>query len=230
MGGRRCLPDRGGAATAATIVEYFHPEDLVALGLVLAALAAALRQRWLAAGLLVGLACCSKRVHAPGRGPPRRGRSSRASRLRFGLAAVAVPVALVVPLGVAMGRGVWKAVLGTTATPGGTGTLVGRLNLHGLSLTAVSRATARRHPRGGAARPATPRPTSRRTRPDVGVDRDRLALRMLFEVNVFGYYFMALAVVLITIDIVSGRLRIETIGWVVAVAGFFRPPSSSSSW
>ncbi len=39
---------------------YFHPQDLVALGIVLAAMACALRSRWAAAGVLIALALLSQ--------------------------------------------------------------------------------------------------------------------------------------------------------------------------
>ena len=47
-------------AVAGTLVDYFHPEDLFAMGLLLGAVAAHLRRRWVVAGILIGLACCAK--------------------------------------------------------------------------------------------------------------------------------------------------------------------------
>ena len=50
-----------------------------------------------------------------------------------------------------------------------------------------------------------------------------LALRLVFEVNLFGYYFMATAVALVALDIVVGHVRVETIGWILAAAAFYPP-------
>ena len=47
-------------AVTEPLVEFFHPEDLVAMGLILLGLAATIHRRWVAAGLCIGLACCTK--------------------------------------------------------------------------------------------------------------------------------------------------------------------------
>jgi hypothetical protein len=206
-----------------TFIEYFHPEDLMAMGLILAALAAAIRSRWLAAGVCIGLACCAKQysllavvpllVTAPGR-----------DRWRFLLAAVAVAAALVVPLSIAMGKGMVDATLGVIATPKGTATLVGRLHLHGVALVAVSRVLPLGLA-GAIAGWARSRLKSALCRPQplVALIAVSLALRLVFEVNLYGYYFMATAVALITLDVVGGRLRVETIGWITVATAFFPP-------
>ena len=41
-----------------------------------------------------------------------------------------------------------------------------------------------------------------------------LSLRLVFEENLFGYYFMALAVSLILLDVIGGRLRWELLVWI----------------
>jgi hypothetical protein len=210
-------------ATAATIAEFLHPEDLIAMGLVLMAIAATLRRRFVVAGLCIGLACCSKQF-ALLAAVPLLIAVPRGVRARFTLSAVAVATAVLLPFGFAMGRGMVTAILGSHATPASTGTLVDQLRLAGPSLVTVSRllpfvvagavALLARHRLG----PRLLEPV-----PLLALVGIALALRLVFEVNLYSYYFMALGVVLLTIDIVGGRLRIETLGWVVIVGGFFPP-------
>ena len=50
-----CLP-----ALAGALVVSFHPEDLMAMGFILATLGLVVRGRWGVAGICMGLACCSK--------------------------------------------------------------------------------------------------------------------------------------------------------------------------
>jgi hypothetical protein len=45
-----------------------------------------------------------------------------------------------------------------------------------------------------------------------------LALRLIFEVNVWGYYFMALTVMLIVLDVIRGRLRTSVVAWVILLS------------
>ena len=47
-------------ATSSAIVQLFHPQDIVSLGLALLAMAQVLRRRWVAAGLLFGVAMITK--------------------------------------------------------------------------------------------------------------------------------------------------------------------------
>jgi hypothetical protein len=48
-------------------------------------------------------------------------------------------------------------------------------------------------------------------------------MRLLFEENLFGYYFMALAVTLLCIDVVRGRLSGKTLVWIGMVMLAFDP-------
>jgi hypothetical protein len=50
-----------------------------------------------------------------------------------------------------------------------------------------------------------------------------ICLRLVFEINVFGYYFMALAVMLLMVDMACSRVRGELVAWLVLVVlGFNR--------
>lgn len=62
-----------------------------------------------------------------------------------------------------------------------------------------------------------------------------LGLRLVFEENLFGYYFTALTVMLILLDVVKGRIRGYTIAWLALVTLAFDPipwgfASNGQSW
>src|ERR1700722_15168849 len=122
-----------------TVVQYFHPEDMFAMGLILAALAAVIRSRWLVAGVCIGLACCAKQ-YALLAAVPLLVAAPRRERWRFLLAVLGVGAVVLIPLWIALGKGLVDATLGVIATPKGSPTFVGRLHLHGVALVAVSRA------------------------------------------------------------------------------------------
>ncbi len=50
-----------------------------------------------------------------------------------------------------------------------------------------------------------------------------LSFRLVFEQNLFGYYFMALAVLLIVLDAVNGRIRGQLVAWLSLVLLAFDP-------
>jgi hypothetical protein len=206
-----------------TFIQYFHPEDMIAMGLILTALAAVIRSRWLVAGVCIGLACCAKQYSLLAAVPLLFAAPHR-ERWRFLLAVVGVAAVVLIPLWIAMGRGMMEATLGIHATPKGSPTFVGRLHLHGVALVAVSRALPLGLA-GAAAAWARSRLKSALYRPQplVALIAVSLALRLVFEVNLFSYYFMATAVALIALDVVGGRVRVETIGWIAVAMAFFPP-------
>jgi hypothetical protein len=210
-------------AVADTLVEYFHPEDLFAMGLILAALAAAVRNRWLLSGVCIGLACCTKQYSLLVL-VPLLVATPRDHRRRFLLAVVSVGALVLVPFGILIGRGALDAAAGIHATPAGNDTVVAHLHLQGVALVAASRAL----PLGLAVAIAVWAQSRLgsalcRAQPLVALVAACLALRLVFEVNLFGYYFMAMAVTLIALDIVVGRLRVATIGWILVTVAFFPP-------
>ncbi len=52
-----------------------------------------------------------------------------------------------------------------------------------------------------------------------------LSYRLIVEVNLWGYYFMAVAVLLVVLDIVQGRIRVLLLVWLALVAIAFYPTS-----
>jgi hypothetical protein len=52
-----------------------------------------------------------------------------------------------------------------------------------------------------------------------------LGLRLVFEQNVFAYYFMALAVLLVLLDVARGHIRGSLLAWLVAATLIFHVPN-----
>jgi hypothetical protein len=55
-----------------------------------------------------------------------------------------------------------------------------------------------------------------------------LSYRLIFEVNLWGYYFMAVAVLLVTLDVIRGRIRVLLVAWLTLVVIAFYPTSDSA--
>ncbi|MGC2222990.1 MAG: hypothetical protein WA624_11790 [Methylocella sp.] len=211
-------------ALASALVRYLHPEDLFAMGLILAASAAAIRSRWFTAGVCIGVAFSFKQ-YALLPVVPLFVAAPRQKRIRFSAGAIVSALAIFIPLEVIMGRGVFEVMRGTDATPSFDGTAVfGQLGIHGTLLVLVARVLpmvvaavaavwARSRLGSEVARP----------QPLIALIAVSLVLRLVFEVNFFSYYLLATAVALIALDIVMGRIRLEVICWIMAVAAIFPP-------
>jgi hypothetical protein len=50
-----------------------------------------------------------------------------------------------------------------------------------------------------------------------------LSLRLVFEEGLYGYYFMAVAVSLIVLDVLRRNFRVELIGWLALIVLVFDP-------
>lgn len=217
---------------ATPLIEYFHPQDMLAMGLCLVALAAAVRQRWWAAGVAMGLAVASQQfallaVIALCVVIPRR------ARLATALGALGAGALVAVPLLIATsGRVARSLVLGSNRlsplAPGGArsagGAVLGETNWGGAGLFVVSRVVpllaglvlalwVRRRLGERALAPV----------PLMALVATSLSLRLVFEVNLFGYYLMALAATLIVLDGVSGRVRGEVVTWLALVTLAYNP-------
>ncbi len=200
----------------------FHPQDLLAIGLALAALASACRGRWVGAGILVALAVLSQQfallvaapllVLAPGK-----------HRISYAGAALTTGALVVLPLLAMSGSNALRAAtLGSQdqSAPSGTGTILWEWHLYtgalGVFITRgapiiVSLAVA-----WWASRRLGP--TALKPAALISVVAFSVGLRLLFEVRLFGYYYMALAVSLVLVDIVGGRIRNSLVAWLVAVS------------
>lgn len=196
----------------------FHPEDVLAMGLVLGALACALRGSWVGAGLLIGLAFLSQQfallVAVPLLilAPPAR-------RFAYG-AMAAAPVAIVaLLLTVVSGTSATHSIfLGTGDTGGVGGTVLWELGLHGTPLLLLSRITPLLLA-AAIAWWAVRRLGSASVEPValLSVVALSLSLRLVFEQQLFLYYFMALSVALVLLDVVRGHIRGPLIAWLVVM-------------
>ena len=210
------------------IVEWFHPQDVVAMGIALGGVACALRNRWLASGALLGLAYASQPfvilvvavliVLAP-----------TTRRLIFGLGAIVTIALIAGPFVLATsGRALRSTLIGSNrvGTTNGSvgGTLLWETHLHGHMLFFVARILpvfivlvvtfwCRRRLGAVALEPV----------PLLSLVAISLTIRLVFEVNFFGYYLMAVAVALVLLDVAVGRVRGELIAWIALSTLVFNP-------
>jgi hypothetical protein len=208
---------------------FFHPQDVLAMGLVLGGVACFLKKRWVLAGVLLGLAVCSQQyavlvgaaliVAAP----------CRMAKVKLG--AGALLSVTIVDLSVILatsGRAVKAVFLGSSLVGGNFrsagGTILWETRVSGLPLFVISRLApvvvviaiawwlARR------LGPKLLEPV-----PLMSLVATSLSVRLMFEENLFGYYFMSVAVALVLLDVVGGRLRGQVLAWIGLVTLAFNP-------
>ena len=202
----------------------FHPQDLLAMGLSLCGVALVLRDRWVLAGILMALALTSQQfaililvvllVLAP-----------NAGRLKMAAASVATWVMIVLPLAlVTSGRALRVALVGSGLAGAQYKSLTWELHLTGSAAVDVWRLmpivvsaclaywTLRR------LGPAALNPV-----PLIALVATSLSMRLVFEEGLYGYYFMAVAVSLIVLDVLRRSFRFELIGWLALIVLVFSP-------
>jgi hypothetical protein len=195
------------------LLQFFHPEDLLATGLAFVGVALVLRDRWLGAGLVLGLAVLSQQftllilipllVVAP-----------RTKILKI-LGGTACSIALVgVPLlAITSGRAL-TAILVGTGDVGSSNVAFYGIPLH----NSLALATLRIIPLALCAFVAwwaLGRLSARSLEPValLSLLSLSLALRLAFEVSLFGYYLMSFSVLLLLVEIAEGRIKIAYIVW-----------------
>jgi Glycosyltransferase family 87 len=203
------------------LVEDFHPQDILAFGLVLGAIACARRDTWSWAGVLIGFAFTSQQfallpavvlfVVAP------KGR-----HLRFVSTAVATVAAVGIPMvALTSGRAVRAVLVGTGLSPSLGTTWLVETGLRSpivydvapiLATFAITYWLVRRLGASVLAAEIL-----------VSLVAVSLCLRLVFALNLWGYYFMPLSVALIVLDVVNGRIRGATIAWLAMVTLVFNP-------
>jgi hypothetical protein len=205
--------------------EYFHPQDLAAMGLVLAGIACVRRGWWAWAGILLGLAFTAQQF-ALLAFAPLLVVAPRDHRTRFVGATVLSIAAIVGPLSAfASTRAISVALVGS-GDSSGANTLLGVLHPQGGLVLVLSRfvpialamVTARwslKRIGSGVLEPV----------PLIALVATSLSYRLIFEVNLWGYYFMAVAVLLVVLDVIRGRIRVLLLGWLALVAIAFCPTS-----
>jgi hypothetical protein len=202
----------------------FHPQDLLAMGLVLLGVSCAQRSWWTWAGVLMGLAFASQQFALLAAAllfvlvPAKR-------RIAFSLSAVATVAVIALPL-MALSSG--RALRVTLVGSGESGSLstsipwelhltssVANDVLRGLPVIAVLCLAlwARRRLSNAVMEPVVL----------LSLLATSLALRLVFEGGLYGYYFMASAVAIVVLDFVRRTFRIEVILWLAVVALIFSP-------
>lgn len=212
---------------ALVLTEFFHPEDALCLGACFGAIAALRRERYLWVGVLVGIALLAQQfallavVPLALAMPPRRLTGAALA----GLGTMAV---LLVPLGFATQWRIWDYYRGAGDTSRLGPVWLSELDLHGTtSLTVVSRvlplvvglvvAAALRWRLGADAYRDTAL---------VYVVALAFAWRLIFEINLYGYYFLAVSVTLVVADVLARRVRPLLVLWLAIFAWYFFPTPS----
>jgi hypothetical protein len=206
------------------VVFSYHPQDLVALGLALGATACGLRGMWVWAGILLGLAITTQQfsllifiplfVVAPGK-----------QRWKLLVSSGLVVLLLSLPFIIATsGRATRSVLLGTGDSFTYGGTLLWETGLRGSTLDLA----ARMLPLLGSlalALWAYRRLGSRVLEPIllVSLVATSLSLRLIFEEGLFGYKFLALAVMLILLALVRGRIGGPLVAWLALATLSFVP-------
>ncbi|MGD0880419.1 MAG: glycosyltransferase 87 family protein [Acidimicrobiales bacterium] len=209
-------------ASSSAIVQLYHPQDIVSLGLSLGGLSQVLRRRWLLAGALFGAAVLSKQIAllvlvpalvvVPGRRP----------RLATATGALVVFGAGILPFLVVDPRATLENLSGFSAGGAAAGqTIVSLMGVHGTVASAVARDAPMVFAVGVCIWAA-----SRRT---AWIDDPTavvaLALvctgsRLVFESVIFPYYLLAASVLVLLLDLVARRSPVRSLAWCAAAAFF----------
>ncbi|MGA2835089.1 MAG: glycosyltransferase 87 family protein [Acidimicrobiales bacterium] len=209
-------------AASSAIVQLYHPQDIVSLGLALGGLSQILRRRWILAGTLFGAAVLSKQfallvlvpalVVTPGRRP----------RLTTAVSAAVVFGAGVLPFLVVDPRATLENLSGFSAGGAATGqTVLSLMGVHGT----VASAVARDAPMLFAIAVCIWAASRRLPWVDDPAVVVALALvctgsRLVFESVIFPYYLLAASVLVLLLDLVARRWPVRSLAWCAATAFF----------
>lgn len=199
---------------------FFHPQDILALGLGLGAMASARRDAWFCADILIALAFLSQQfatliaVPLVVLAPPAR-------RLRLVAAVVLAAAVVVLPFILASsGRPAPEVLLGSGDAALNTGTLLAHLRLTGAALFVLSRLVpiavslllsmwiVRRLGRHAASEPVA----------FMSLITLSLSLRLVFETSLYGYYLTPLAVALVLREVIRGAIRPAVVVWLAVAS------------
>jgi Glycosyltransferase family 87 len=209
-------------SASSAIVQLYHPQDVVSLGLALGGLAQALRQRWIPAGLLFGVAILTKQFAILLLLPALASAPDRRARAGLLVSATAVFAAGLLPFLVSAPD---ATVANFTGTSGG-GALAGATVLTQLGATGnAASAVARDAPVVFAvvaciwARQRLGR-TLARPETLVGLTLACVGSRLVFESVLFPYYLLATSVIFFQLDLVARRSPHRSLTWCAAAAFF----------
>jgi len=209
-------------AASSAIVQLYHPQDVVSLGLALAALAQVVQRRWLLSGILFGAAILTKQFALLLLLPALVAAPDRRSRLLLVGAAAAVFGSGILPFLVIDPRATLENLSGFSAGGAAAGqTVLSLAGVHGTVASAVAR--------DAPVMVALVVCVWAARRPDLHADRSTtlvaLALvctgsRLVFESVVFPYYLLAASVLVLLLDLVARRSPHWSLTWCAAAAFF----------
>ena len=207
-------------ATTDAVAQSFHPQDIMSVGFAFLGAALALRRRWVVVGLAFGAACVCKQFALLAFIAVLAAAPTWRARVHCVLSAVGVVGVVVLPFYVADRADTVHAltavyVAGVTLVK--TPTVLGQLGIDEQTKVEVARdaplvgalllaAACRRWRGNGLLAPA----------PLVGLVLACFAARLVFEVGMFNYYFLAVGAGLVVLDVLFARLPVRAVVWVVA--------------
>lgn len=210
------------------LLDQYHPQDILAMGLVLLGIACLLRRYWALSGVLLAGAVLSQQFGLLVLAPAILLIPTTRAKVRFAGSAIGAGFAVVLPFIVWTSGKAWSAViLGTGDFASRGGTVLAATGLHGHPMLFVSRFfpilasialawwIARRL--GEVALEPVPL---------IAFLALTLSLRLIFEIGLYGYKFLALALMLVLLDLASGRMRELTFVWLGLLTLVFNPVPS----
>jgi hypothetical protein len=206
-------------AASDAIVWSFHPQDLMSVGFACAGISQVLHRRWVAVGALFGLAVLCKQFALLPLLAVLAAAPHWRARARILVPALSVVALGVLPFYVADPVATLRELTAVSVKGIGvkTPTIVGSLGAPKTLKLEIARDApplasaflalwAWRRARGRLLTPA----------PAIGLACACLGTRLLFEVENFNYYFLAVGVFLLVLDLVLERPPLWSVGWIVA--------------
>lgn len=215
------------------IAQTFHPQDLMSVGLICAGTAQALRRRWVAVGVVFAVAfLCKQFAVLPllavlGAAPGWRARARVAVPVVGVVALGVVPFYLAAPVDTVRAM---TAVFVAGVTMEKTPTVVGLLAIgenlkleiaRDAPIVAAVLLVVWARWRAGRALLAPA--------PLVGLCVACLATRLVFEISLLNYYFLAVGAVLLVLDFTRQRVPVWSVTWIVATRFGLSPLAAHES-
>ena len=208
------------------VVQAFHPQDFFSVGLSAAALASVLRRRWVAAGVLFGVAFACKQFALLALLPALAAAPGWRERARLGLPAAATVGVMTLPFFVLAPWATVHSLIAVARFAGGwtTNTVVGMSHVSELTKLLVAR--------DGPIALALVLVVVARWRvgerllepvPLLGLTAACLGGRLVFEVLNTSYYLLAVSVMLVALDVAARRVPYRSVAWIVLMRLWINP-------
>jgi len=206
------------------LTQFFHPQDVVAIGLALGSVACMKRGRWGWTGALMALAFATNQFVLL-LAVPMIILIPAAQRLRTILVGVATSAVILLPMIVlTSGRALRYSLIGSSVTTSLPQADPWFSHLHGVLLILITRVPpiaiaallawwAKRRLGESVMDPV----------PLLSLLASCLALRLVFEVTLFAYYYAAAMVFLVFLEVAGGRIRGAAISWYAVLLVAYNP-------